>query len=204
METPDRSTLLEWMSLDLDGELGAEEKRALDAAIRRDAELAAEHRGLARMESMLESATVPVRAGFRGEVLASLPAAPWAAKSPRQWRLAAVLLVLLGGSSAALVGAGSAQLGSGLSFLGALTAVMDLFGKALLTGGGMLAASWKGVGLALSGLLAESTAGLWVFGFLVLCLNLLFFTMWKSGTRAVAGAAASSASAPRPGSRSDR
>jgi hypothetical protein len=47
---------------------------------------------------------------------------------------------------------------------------------AVQAGAGLLGASWKGIGLIIEEILA-SPASLGAFGFLVLCLNLLLFSL---------------------------
>jgi hypothetical protein len=51
-----------------------------------------------------------------------------------------------------------------------------MFQAALLAGAGLLAASWKGVGLVFQDVIS-SPVSLGAFGFLVLCLNLLLISM---------------------------
>lgn len=186
METSDlkpqpdrRNELQDWLHLDLDARLGDEERSLLRAALRDDAALAQEQRELSRLDAMLTASRLPVGAELTQQVMTALPAAGWEARHPRRWGFAAGLLLVLGSISAGLVGMGSARLQDGGSFLAALAAVGDMFQSTALAGAGLLGASWKGLGLALGDLLAGSLISLLALGVLVLCLNFLFFTLWK-------------------------
>lgn len=188
MSSLDRATLREWLSLELDDALDSDQRRQLHRHLESDPELRRERASLARLDVLLTASRAPVRAGFAHQVVSSLPVAGWEARHPRSWRLAVALLLLLGGGAAALVGVGSARLMPGSPFLGAVGAVMDLFTAAALTGAGLLAASWKGLGLALGQLAAGSTASLVAFAVLVVCLNLLFVMLLRGKARAAVAA----------------
>jgi len=199
MESLDPATCQEWMHLAVDGELGDAELTALREALDREPSLAREYQELVELDRRLAASRKPVSPELIQQVMAGLPAAGWEARHPRTWGLVASLLLLLGGLSAAMVGMGSAQLSGAGSFFGALGAVANMFGAAALAGAGMLGASWKGLGLALGQVLAGSTLSLGVFAFLVLCLNLLFVSLWRGAVRAVsAQPAASRGAAVRP------
>lgn len=180
--------LYDWLHLDLDDRLGAEQRDLLRAALRRDPSLARERRELARLDSMLTDSRVPVGPEFTQQVMSALPPAGWEARHPRGWSFAAGLLLLLGSLSAALVGMGSARVQEGGSFLTALAAVGDMFRSAALAGAGLLGASWKGLGLAMGDLLAGSLGSVVALGALVLCLNVLFISLWKGTVRLLATA----------------
>jgi hypothetical protein len=180
----DRETAQEMLNHELDGRLSAAEARALGERLAADPALARERAELQRLEHLLGASRIGVVGGFRRRVMESLPAAGWEARHPRSWRFAVALLVLLGGASAALVGAGSARLAPGGSLVGALVAVADLFKAAALAGGGLVAASWKGLGLALGELVAGSPAAVAVFALLVLSLNLLLVALLRGSARA--------------------
>ncbi len=132
----------------------------------------------------MRRSAIAVRPDFRAAVLASLPATGWEARSPRAWRFPAAVIVLLGSLAGALLAAGSAAAPSSLS---ALLAVGGMFRAAALAGAGLLAASWKGIGLLVEEVIA-SPVSLGAFGFLVLCLNLLLISLIRR--RRPAGAAA--------------
>jgi hypothetical protein len=60
--------------------------------------------------------------------------------------------------------------------MSALLAVGSMLQAALLAGAGLLAASWKGIGLVFEEVIS-SPVSLGAFGFLVLCLNLLLVSL---------------------------
>lgn len=198
MDRPDLTTRQEWLSLELDGALGSEEQGLLDEMIAEDEALAAERRSLTRLSSLLEESREPVSRGFAQNVMNALPSAGWEARHPRNWSVAVGVLLALGTLSAALVGTGSARVTAAGSFVAALAAVADMMQTTALAGAGMMAASWKGLGLALGQMVAASTAALLVLGFLVLCLNLLFFSLWRSTSRAITAAVPVGSSADSP------
>lgn len=173
MNRPDHSTYREWLNLDADGLLAGEERTLLNEHLASCAECRREREELAALEGLLRSSALAVRPDFKDTVLASLQPAGWEARSPRTWRFPAAVFVLLGGLAAALMVAGSAAEPSGLT---ALLAVGSMFQAALLAGAGLLAASWKGMGLLFEEVIS-SPASLGAFGFLVLCLNLLLVSL---------------------------
>ena len=175
MASIDPGTLREWLDLEVEGELSERERGLLERELAADRDLARERQDLARLHSLLADSDVPVRPGFAREVMKSLPAAGWEARHPRNWWVAVALLVILGGGAAMLVGAGSARLAPESPFLGAVLAVADLFRAAALAGAGMLAASWKGVGLVLGASLGGSILALLAVSGVVIGLNVFLF-----------------------------
>jgi anti-sigma factor RsiW len=173
MNRPDHSTYREWLNLDADGLLAGEERTLLNEHLASCAECRHEREELAALEGLLRSSALAVRPEFKETVMASLQPAGWEARSPRTWRFPAAVFVLLGGLAAALMVAGSSPEPSVLS---ALLAVGSMFQAALLAGAGLLAASWKGMGLVFQKLIS-SPVSLGAFGFLVLSLNLLLISM---------------------------
>jgi anti-sigma factor RsiW len=172
MNRPDHSTYRDWLNLDVDGLLAGEEKNRLEQHLAACAECRREHEELTALESLIRRSAVAVRPDFRGAVMSSLPAAGWEARAPRTWRFPAAVFVLLGLAAALLV-TGSASAPSGLT---ALLAVGGMFRAAALAGAGLLAASWKGIGLVVEDIIS-SPVSLGAFGFLVLCLNLLLISL---------------------------
>lgn len=190
MASIDPGTLREWLDLDVEGELPERERALLERELAADRDLARERSELANLHSLLRESAIPVRPGFQVQVLKSLPAAGWEAQHPRSWWLAVALLLILGGGAAMLVGAGSARLAPESPFLGAVLAVAELFRAAALAGAGMLAASWKGVGLALSASLGGSILGIAAFSALVIGLNVFLFREIRRSRRKLAAQAA--------------
>ena len=178
MNRPDHNTCREWLDLDADNRLEGEEERArLDEHLASCAECREERQELRAFAGLLRRSAVEVRPDFRQAVMASLPTASWEARSAsaRTWRFPAAVLVLLGALGAGLLLGGSEPSGAGFSIL---LAVGSLCRAALLAGAGLLAASWKGVGLVVERVIS-SPASLGAFGFLVLCLNLLLISLLR-------------------------
>lgn len=182
---------LEWLSHELDGALAPREREQLKASLAQDGPLRDQRRELHQLDSLLASSHLQVEADFQDRVMQALPAAGWESRHPLSWRWAVAILLLLGGSSAALVGTGSAQAVPGQAIFGALGAVVDLFVAGALAGAGLLSASWKGIGLAMGDIFAKpaSFVGLALF---VVLLNLLFLSLLRGGRRAPSGAVARS------------
>lgn len=173
MNQADHNAYREWLNLAADGSLSREEQRRLEEHLASCAECRREREDLLALDTLLRRSAIPVRSDFRAAVMASLPAAGWEARAPRTWRFPAAVLVLLASLAAALLAAGSAAAPSGFS---ALLAVGGMFRAAALVGAGLLAASWKGIGLVVDEVIS-SPMSLGVFGFLVLCLNLLLISL---------------------------
>ncbi len=173
MNKPDHSTYREWLNLDADGVLPREQRSRLDEHLASCDECRRERAELAALDGLMQRSAIAVRSDFRASVLSSLPATGWEARSPRAWRFPAAIVVLLGSLAGALLAAGSSSIPSSLS---ALLAVGGMFRAAALAGAGLLAASWKGIGLVVEEVIS-SPMSLGVFGFLVLCLNLLLISL---------------------------
>lgn len=172
MNRQDHSIYREWLNLEADGRLPRDERARLEQHLATCSACRSELDSLRSLESLLTQARVPLREGFRADVLAALPAAGWEARAPRTWGFPMALCVLLAVISAAVVGAAPGE----SSGLGALSAVFGMFQAAALAGSGLLAATWKGFGLVFEEMLA-SPMSLGMFGVFVLCLNILLVTM---------------------------
>lgn len=172
MNRPDHSIYREWLNLEADGRLPRDERSRLEQHLATCSSCRCELDSLRSMESLLVQARVPVRQGFRADVLASLPAAGWEARAPRTWGFPVAMCVLLAVISAAVVGTAPGE----SSGLGALSAVFGMFQAAALAGSGLLAATWKGFGLVFEEMLT-SPVSLGMFGVFVLCLNILLVMM---------------------------
>lgn len=174
MRMPDHETLQEWLNLDHEGALAPGERALLADHLALCGDCQRRRDQLGALDRLLAAERLPVRPTFRQAVMASLPAAGWEARAPRTWRLPAAAVVLFGSLAAALAvsgrGAGSAP------GLAPLLAVAEMLKAATLAGAGLLNASWKGVGMVVGEVMA-SPLSLAMFALLVVCLNLLVFTL---------------------------
>lgn len=187
MNRPDHNALRELLSLDADGLLPDEDRGRLDEHLSACPECRREHGELRALSTLLERSAIPVRAGFRGDVMSALPAAGWEGRAVRAWRLpVAVFAVLAVAAGVLLAGTGAQTPG-----LAPLLALAEMFGAAALAGAGLLAASWKGMGLLVEQVLT-SPGSLVAFGVFVLCLNLLLLSLIRR-RRAAASEARSTA-----------
>lgn len=179
MTTQDHATYRRWLDLDLAGELGADEQARLELHLEDCEPCRAERRTLASLDRLLARDRVTPREGFRAEVMESLPVAGWEGRSPRAWRVPLAALAALVVVAAGLVGLSSADLAAGGTVFGVLGAVGGMFATAALAGGGLLGASWQGLGLVTVEALNGVPGGLLVFAVLVVCLNLLLFSLLR-------------------------
>lgn len=177
MKRPDHNTYREWLNLDVDGVLPREHRAALDEHLAGCAECQAEREDLLALETLFHKASVPVRPDLRGQVLAALPSAGWESRSPRTWAFPAAVFALFAGLATFALG-GNWNGGSHSSLLSALAAVAGMFRASAVAGAGLIAASWKGLGMAFAAALA-SPVSLGAFGLFVLCLNLLLISLLR-------------------------
>lgn len=184
MSTIDDTTLRQWLDLDLDSGLPAAEKAQLEERLAADTGLRAERQALAALHRLLAQDRIEVRAGFAARVQAALPTAPWQ-RSKRAWLLPAGLVAGFGAAAALVLGGAGAPAPEG-ALTGTAVALFDFLATTFLAGAGLLAASWRGVGMGLEELFAQSEANLVVFGVAVGCLNLLFFRMLRRRRAAAA------------------
>ncbi|MFN7941692.1 MAG: zf-HC2 domain-containing protein [Thermoanaerobaculia bacterium] len=171
--TQEHDRYREWLDLEVDGSLADPERQALSRHLESCPECRAESAALAHVHAQLAAARRPVRDGFAHEVLRSLPAAPWEASAPRAWRAPLLLLLTLGGASAALLGRAAAGLEPHARFFGAIGALADLLQASLVAGLGLLGASWKGLGLGVAQWLAASKLNWVAAALLVVGVNYL-------------------------------
>ena len=184
----DGATWRQWVDLDLEGELGVEDKARLDEIAAAESEVRAERRALESLARMIEDDRLPVRPGFTERVMAALPAAWWERHRSRAgipgWALPlAMMLALALGAALAL---GSLEGASRFAGLGMM--VVDFMAVTLLAGAGMLFATWRGVGFGLEQLFADSGLNLLALAIAVLFLNLLFFSMLRRQPKAAPSA----------------
>ncbi|MFQ5350719.1 MAG: zf-HC2 domain-containing protein [Thermoanaerobaculia bacterium] len=164
----------ELLQMQADGELSRLDAQRLDRHLAGCAACREERRELVRLEDLLTAARVPVRAGFRDELLAALPNAAWESRHPASWAAGVALVLALGGGAFALT-SGAGVTTSPLAEI--FVAVLDLFRSSLLAGAGLLDASWRGLGLALSQLFAGSWLNLVAFGVFVIGVDTLFLRL---------------------------
>jgi anti-sigma factor RsiW len=171
---PDHATYREWLNLEADGRLPRDERGRLEDHLATCSDCRTELDGMRGLDGLLLQASLPLRKGFRDDVMAALPAAGWEARAPRTWGFPAALFVLFGVIATAVIGSGS---GAGEhAGLGALSAIFGMFHATVLAGSGLLGASWKGLGLVFEEMLS-SPMSLGMFGVFVLCLNILLVSM---------------------------
>jgi anti-sigma factor RsiW len=175
------------LQIQADGELSRLEGQRLERHLSGCAACRAERRELARLDELLGAASVPVRPGFRDEVMAALPDAAWQSRHPTSWAAGAVLALLLGGGAFVLT-SGAGVTSSPLAEI--FVAVFDLFRSSLVAGAGLLDASWRGVGLALGRLFDGSLLNLVAFGVFVIGVDALFLRLLLKTRRKVRQAAA--------------
>jgi len=179
----------ELVDLGLDGALDASDRATLESRVAADPTLQREQQDLGRVHELLVAGRVTARPGFVRDVMAALPElAPWAKRPLAGWRsalaaLAALLVVAMG-----LLGVAGARI-HGSPGLAALRAVADFATAAMLSGAGLLAASWRGVGLAVAE--ALDVPATVVFGLGVIAVNaLLVVLLRRAGSRRRATATA--------------
>ena len=183
MDRPDHSTFRDWLELEADGALLPEQRTPLERHLAACPECRAERADLAALNGLLRRSSLAVKPDFRDGVMAALPAAGWEGRHPRTWRFPAAVVLLLGGIAALLLGSNASEDASGLQ---ALAAVAGMFGAALQAGAGLLYAAGTGAHL-IAGEVFSSPISLGAFGFLVVCLNLLLFSLLRRKRTAASG-----------------
>ncbi len=178
MTSQDDTRFLEWLDLEADGCLGDTERVELGAALAADPELRRAGEELRGVHQALLSCRIEVAAGFEERVMAALPAAPWRRSSRRSWGLAAAAVAVLAVASSLLVGVGSSSAAAG-PLVGIFSAIGQMLRASVVTGAGLLGASWRGVGLALEEILTVSPATMVAFAVVVAGVNLLFFRLLR-------------------------
>lgn len=168
----DHSTFREWLYLEPDGGLSAGQYSQLRQHLTVCEECRQEQHELRSLFRLVAESRISVGEGFRQQVMDSLPAAGWQARNPRSWVAALIAVVALTISAAVLIGANTADLVSAAP-IAAIDAIWDLLASSALAGAGMLAASWKGLGVALQEVLGRSIWNWVAFGALVIGLDLL-------------------------------
>ena len=176
------------VDLGLDGALAPGESEALQGRIANDEALQREERELGKLHEVLAAGRVVARPGFTAAVMAALPeSAPWADRKLLGWRsvlatLAAVLALALGA-----FGVAGARGADGVGFAAA-RAVADFAVSTALSGAGLLAASWRGVGMAVAA--ALDLPATVIFGIGVVAVNALLVALLRRPRRRRAALAA--------------
>lgn len=183
MNRPDDTTILEYLDLEADGCLPETERARVEAAVADSADLQRELDELRELHRALEASRVEVRPEFRSQVMEALPVAAWEPAGRQGWGLAGAVAAVLALLSALLFGLGGTGQGAG-PVLGIVAAVGQALKASLVTGAGLLGASWRGVGLAIGELLSVSPLTTVVLGVAVVALNLLFYRLLRRDVRA--------------------
>jgi anti-sigma factor RsiW len=172
MQQPEHITYRELLYLEPAGELKAGERSLLQQHLAVCAECRTEQQELAAINLLVAKSAIEVEESFTQEVMEGLPATGWETRSPRTWWAALVAVLLLAVGSAVLIGTGSQDMVSALP-LAAVAAVWELLSSSALAGAGMVAASWKGLGIAFQEVLGRSVWNIIAFGVIVISLDLL-------------------------------
>jgi anti-sigma factor RsiW len=177
----EHAELPQWLDLDLDGELPPSQRALLAEHLIACAACRDERRAQESVRARLLGGRIDVQHDFQRRVMAALPAAGWESRPARAWLVPAALAVgLLAGAALLLGGGGLAAPGA---VVGTAAALTDLFLAALLAGAGLLAASWRGLGMAVADLFAGSLASVFAFGAGVLFLNLILLRLLRRRPR---------------------
>lgn len=173
----EHDTYRQWLDLEVEGELPEDLSGRLAEHLAACRDCRADRRRLVALRDALVATRISVRDGFHTRVMASLPAPAWrprrAAEDRRAWRPAAALLLVLAALSALLFAAAGSDLAPAAPLAGATAALVELVGAALVTGAGLLAASWSGVGMAVGEMFSTSPLTLAAVAALLLLLSLL-------------------------------
>lgn len=182
----EHSEILHQLDLEAEGELSPAESRRLADHLEGCADCRAARRRAVALGELLDGAKVPVAEGFSARVMAALPEPAWrtseqrarSAAPRRALAWAVVLFAVLALVSTLLL---TAALGgaSGLPGGGLLAAVGRMAVAAVVTGAGLLGASWTGVGLAVGELFASAPGTLVAFALLLLFLSGLLFVLLR-------------------------
>ncbi|MDA8016994.1 MAG: hypothetical protein MPN21_06045 [Thermoanaerobaculia bacterium] len=174
------TTWMQWLDLEADGELSADERRLLDQAAVDHSALESERATLGRLHELLAPGSIaPViepSSDFVSRVMDHLPQAEWETRSESSngwivWQLpVAAMLAFAVAAAFLLSGIDSAILGTG-------AAIADFFATTALAGAGLLEASWRGMGWGLQQMFADSPATVVAVAGLVLGIDALFVSL---------------------------
>ena len=172
MRQPDHITFRELLYLEPDGELNAGDRSRLKQHLDVCSDCRRERQELAVFGELVNDSAIPVGEPFTQKVMEDLPAAGWETRSPRTWLAALAVALLLAVGAAMLIGTANEDVVSSLP-LAAASAVWELLSSSALAGAGMMAASWKGLGIAFQEVLGRSVWNMIAFGVIVISLDLL-------------------------------
>ena len=172
---PDSELLVD---LAVDGALPPAEREALRHRLAADEGLSRQEHELTRLHELLASGRVAAEPGFAKAVMAGLPEiAPWAEGRARGWRTALVALAALLALAIGFFGLAGARLQPASPLAAAASTIVEFAAAAALSGAGLLAASWRGVGMALAA--ALDLPATVIFGFGVLAVNVLLLALLR-------------------------
>ena len=180
--------LRQLVDLESDGTLDSTKMASLEPELESSSDLRQELQQLTRLNELLRGSRATVRDGFSTQVMAALPSNPsWANAQPLgwvRWRVPLVAMFLMAVAAATLLSLDPAGLNAAASAGGLMAAIGGLISSTLIAGAGLIGASWRGVGLALGEALTLPEQ--LVFGFGIVCLNVVLFRMVRSGRRVAA------------------
>ncbi len=182
MGTADIDTDKLLVDMAVDDSLPQAERAALRERLAGDEALRREERDLGRLNELLAAGRIAARRGFTEDVMAALPeTAPWARRPLLGWRTAVAALAAMVALAVGLLGVGGTRLQPASPLFAAARAVVDFAASAALSGAGMLAASWRGVGMAVQA--ALDLPATVVFGIGVVAINALLVMLLRRNRR---------------------
>ena len=171
---------MQWLDLDAVGELSAEERRQLDAAMAEDPSRESDRTAFRKLHELLApgaaaAPSIEPSPDFVARVMGNLPRADWEVREEESslsaWQIPiAAMLLFAVGAAFLLSGVDSAILGTG-------AAIADFMATTALAGAGLLEASWRGMGWGLQQMFAESPATVAAVAGVVLGVDALFVSM---------------------------
>ncbi len=134
------------------------------------------------LRALLEESRIPVRPGFRARVMAALPVAAWERRLGERrlpaWALPGLLAASLALGAALVLAWGGASVADSHA-VGITVAVVDFLGTTALAGAGLLHATWRGFGLGLAEIFADSPLSLVALAAMVVFLDLLVLSLLR-------------------------
>ena len=127
------------------------------------------------LDRLLDEIRVPVDPAFARQVMSRLPDADWRPRrsARHEWAIAAALVAMLATIAAVLVTSGEA------SASGVGASIVDLVVATVSAGAGFLAASWRGIGVAVDAALDGSVSALVALGLAALAANGLLLLLLR-------------------------